>query len=643
MLSFFSNLSIRNKILVVNSTTLAVWLIVGIVAIYSLYHVQSQVKVINSQIYPSIQAAKNINFLLSRARIKLYKLVLTRDSEKSQKIWKNEYLPIQPELEKVEKDYEKVMHIGAEIKAFKEYQKKRDIYEAQVKEIYQLMTDTQYDAAEELLSKKNAKAMQKMLPIVDKITAANEQAAEEKIKESETTYQTAMTLSLILALMSFVVAVLLSLYLASRIGKPLTEITELTTAVASGDLRKNVNALSSRDELGSLSRALANMIDNLRNLIGDIKSNASSVASSSEELSATSTQMKQSAAKMADISSETFTITEELDDNIKTVAVAVEQSSANVQAIVNASAQVERNIKGVDNAAAQVSDNMQTIASASEEMSAAVNTVASAMEEMSASLNEVSQQAGQAARIAGKADETAEVTRITMDALGNSAREIGNIVELIQGIASQTNLLALNATIEAASAGEAGKGFAVVANEVKELAKQSAGATEEIRLRIEEMQQNTNSAVNAISEITKVIGEINQINNTIASAVEEQTATANEISHSVNGAAKASEDVSRNVLQAAELANQVTLQIQEANESVEAITRNLQEISKGTDEIANSASQAASRASRMAQNMGNVNNSSSETEQGASGVQSTSIELAKLASTLEKTVEQFAL
>jgi methyl-accepting chemotaxis protein len=643
MLNFFSNLSIRNKILTVNAMTIVFWLVLGVVAIYSLYYVQAQTKFINGNIYPSIQAAKNINFLLSRARIKLYKLVLTRDSEKATKIWEKEYLPILPDLEKVEKDYGKLTHIEEEFQAFKEYQDKRANYEAQVTEIYQLMRGGQYDAAEELLSKKNAKAMQKMLPIVDKITEANERLAELKIKESEATYQMVMNVSIILGLLSLVVAVILSLYLAGRIGKPLAEITEVTTAVASGDLSRQVNLLHSKDELGVLSRALSNMVFNLRGLISEIKENAASVASSSEELSATSTQMKQSVAKMAGVSSEAFTITKDLDGNIQIVAQAVEQSNANVQEIVNASTQVECNIKEVDNAAASMSENMQTIASASEEMSAAVNTVACAMEEMSASLNEVSQQASQAARIAGKADETAEAARITMDALGNSAKEIGSVLEVIKSIASQTNLLALNATIEAASAGEAGKGFAVVANEVKELAKQSAEATEGIRLRIEEMQRNTDSAITSISEIAGVIGGINEINTTIASAVEEQTATANEISQSVSGAAQASADVSKSVIQAADFADQVTRQIQEANESVKAIASNLQEISKGTDEIASSASQAASQATRMADNMGNVNQSSSETEQGATGVQVTSQELARLASTLEKAVEQFAL
>jgi methyl-accepting chemotaxis protein len=194
------------------------------------------------------------------------------------------------------------------------------------------------------------------------------------------------------------------------------------------------------------------------------------------------------------------------------------------------------------------------VSAAGEEVSHNVATVATAVEEMSASIREIAQQAGEAARITASAVSQAEATNTTVGQLGPASAEIGKVIEVITSIAEQTNLLALNATIEAARAGEAGKGFAVVAGEVKELAKETAKATEEISTRIAAIQTETESAVDAIGEIGHVVGRISDISSTIASAVEEQTATTNEISRSVSEAARGSADIAENVTTVAQAA-----------------------------------------------------------------------------------------
>jgi methyl-accepting chemotaxis protein len=186
-------------------------------------------------------------------------------------------------------------------------------------------------------------------------------------------------------------------------------------------------------------------------------------------------------------------------------------------------------------------------AAASEQVSKNVSTVATGTEEMGASIKEIAKNANEAAKVATTAVRVAAKTNTTVAKLGESSAEIGNVIKVITSIAQQTNLLALNATIEAARAGEAGKGFAVVANEVKELAKQTAKATEDISRKIEAIQGDTKGAVEAITEIGKIINQINDIQNTIASAVEEQTATTGEISRNVAEAALGSTEIARNV------------------------------------------------------------------------------------------------
>lgn len=255
-----------------------------------------------------------------------------------------------------------------------------------------------------------------------------------------------------------------------------------------------------------------------------------------------------------------------LESTVQTLASAAQELTSVSQQMASNSEETAAQANVVSAAAEQVSRN--------------VGTVASAAEEMGASIREIASNAHEAARVATSAVKVAEKTNTTVSKLGESSAEIGNVIKVITSIAQQTNLLALNATIEAARAGEAGKGFAVVANEVKELAKQTAKATEDISRKIEAIQADAKGAVSAIAQIGAIIGQINDIQGTIASAVEQQTATTAEISRNVGEAALGSREIAENVMGVAQAARSTTEGASNTKSSADELARMASELQR---------------------------------------------------------------
>lgn len=367
-----------------------------------------------------------------------------------------------------------------------------------------------------------------LAPIAEQMSAelngiidSEEAAADAAADDAAALYDQQRTLTIVVLAVGILASLAFAVAIARASSQRIGKLQHALRSVAEGDLTVPV-AVDTRDEVGMMAADLRTAQENLRRSLSAIGDNTGVLAAAAEEMSAVSVQLGSTAAESS------------------------EQAGR------------------VSVAAAEVSGSVQTVAAASEQMGA--------------SIREIAHSTAEAALVADQAVVTAGEATETVVKLGRSSAEIGDVVKVITSIAEQTNLLALNATIEAARAGEAGKGFAVVAHEVKELAVETARATEDIVRRVEVIQADTGGAVTAIEQITGTIGRISEYQSTIAAAVEEQTATTQDVSRNVTQAAVGASDIAESMTLVSESSAQTTQASADTTAAAADLTRMASEI-----------------------------------------------------------------
>ncbi len=439
----------------------------------------------------------------------------------------------------VNDDINRILALAGDLKARFKFAKNID----QINKVIAAVKD--YDNAFKKfvnLTAKQEKANEGMVEAARNVQQVCDAAGADQKAKMENQVSTASSLIIITLLVALVLGSLLGFFVTRSITRPITKGVDFAKKMSKGDLAQTLD-IDQKDEIGILISALNEMAINLKKMFVDIGAGVETLSSSSTELSAISQQMSAGSEQTTGKSNTDAAAAEEMNSNMISVATATEQASTNV------------------------------------------SMVATATEEMTSTISEIAQNSEKARGITNEAVTQAKSASERIDKLGKAADEIGKVTEAITEISEQTNLLALNATIEAARAGEAGKGFAVVATEIKELAKQTAAATLEIKEKIGGIQDSTAGTVTEIEQISKIINDVNEIVATIATAVEEQSATSQEIAGNIAQASQGIQEVTENVAQSSSVSGEIAKDISEINQSTGEMSNSSSQVNMSAEEL----------------------------------------------------------
>jgi methyl-accepting chemotaxis protein len=511
----FADLGVNAKVLIAVSVAALVALTVGILGVVALSQVSEKAQQIYNSNVTSIKAVGSLRAAISAVRLDLANQALSVDEAATRK-FAEAFTTDLESFDTAMAAYRSSMPAG-DPATIDQLQADWDDYVDVARD--KMLPAGERDALTEWARLRDNEAMPILAEVTTSMTALDKAEVGDAAKNAaaaKSSYESNRTFSIVTMIVGLAVALLLGSWIARKIVQSLVKVTVVCDGLADGDLTRTTG-LESRDEPGRMGRSLDAAMARLRTTVQTIENSAAALAGASERMTDTSTH----------------------------IAASAEQTSVQAQAV----------------------------SAAAEEVSRSVETVSAGSEEMGASIREISQNAAEAARVAAEAVSVTATTSATMGKLGESSAEIGNVIKTITSIAEQTNLLALNATIEAARAGDAGKGFAVVASEVKDLAQETARATEDISRRVEAIQADTSGAVAAIEEISVVIERISEFQTTIASAVEEQTATTAEMNRSVSEAATGSGEIAENITGVAEAARMTSQSVIETQEATADLAR----------------------------------------------------------------------
>ncbi len=508
-------LGVRGKILVTASIGLLVAVVVGIVGLVSLARASDSANRIYTSNVASVSVLGDVRAAVAQARVDAAQHAISQDVATMAKF--EEAFTTDVKMFQTAMSAYRGSNPAGDPKAIDDVQQRFDTYVG-IAETKLIPASRANDlvAWQQIRNSEVLPLMNDLSKDLESLRSAEAADAAESAASAQSGYRTSRTLSVTLLVAGVLLALAAAVFVARQVIRALARIERVCDALAAGDLTQTAG-LASRDEPGRMGRALDTAIGKLRVTMATISESAVSLAGASHQMSTVSVQ----------------------------IAASAEEASAQAQAV----------------------------SAAAEEVSRSVDTVSAGAEQMGASIREISHNASEAAQVAATAVHAAAQTTATMQQLGESSTQIGNVVAVITSIAEQTNLLALNATIEAARAGESGKGFAVVATEVKDLAQETAKATEDIARRVQAIQADTAGAVTAIDQVTQVIARISDYQTTIASAVEEQTATTAEMSRSVTEAAAGTGQIAANITGVAEAANTTSHSVTESQQSAADLAR----------------------------------------------------------------------
>jgi len=424
--------------------------------------------------------------------------------------------------------------------------------------------------------------------------------AEEAAVNSET-----KTMLIFILVFGLAMGMSAAFYIGRQIMTPLMATVNILKGMASGDadLHQRVPA-KTKDELGDLATYFNQFLENLQSTINEIIGSAETSAAVVHALDVNSAVIKDGTNEMAAMSGTISAATEEINVNMSMMASSSEEASANVNSITAVVEELSANMNTIAAAAEEASVNMAGIADNVGAISHDIETVISKnATELSTSLRDINERTKKAQQISLQANKGAEENQAAMTELNEVTQQIGQILQLVNNIASQTNMLALNATIEAASAGQAGKGFAVVAGEVKELAKQTTDANNEIATQIDQVQELVQKTLARTAGVSQVIMQVSEINQGISSLVGEQSSNADSLQSAVGNVSDALRNSSINVEEAATGIKEITRSTAEAGQAAKSAAKNVAEAATGVKETARSTAEIATGLAEITSNI----------------------------------------